>query len=109
MSIAYGFIRMILTPVPFGTNNDYPLITHFIALIHWLTLPFIVYGFFILWRTKKFMSRFFVILPVLFCLSYSVEPDLQTPRKRVQLVPFLVVALHIGLSNTLNKKIGPKH
>lgn len=87
-AISYGFVRMVLTPRPWGIEPDYsflyiPSIFHLIFLI-----PTIVGGI-NLWKVSK-DARLMIIYLLLSLLLYSSFEELQDPRHRVQILGIIV-------------------
>lgn len=80
----YGFVRMILTPIPFNTEPAYSFLD-VPALLHWLMIPLVVVGVFTIYRLKTPFSAFFIAYFFIFIFVYSVFGELQGPRHRVQL------------------------
>ncbi len=80
----FGFIRMLLTPVPFNTDEAYAFL-NLPAALHWMLMPFAVFGAFSVWRQGSPFSRFFVTYVLVFMSLYAVFGELQGPRHRVQL------------------------
>jgi hypothetical protein len=80
----FGFLRVVLTPIPFHTSIEYTFLDA-PALIHWFLMPFAVLGFATLWRLGTPFARFFVAYLLLFLCLYAVVGELQGPRQRVQL------------------------
>ena len=80
----YGFVRFILTPIPFHTTPAYAFL-NIPALIHWLLMPFALVGFVHVFGMRGFFARFFLIYLLVFIGLYAVFGELQGPRHRVQL------------------------
>ena len=80
----YGFVRFILTPIPFHTAPAYAFL-NIPALIHWLLMPFVVAGFVHVFGMRGFFARFFLFYLLVFIGLYAVFGELQGPRHRVQL------------------------
>ena len=80
----YGFVRFILTPIPFHTAPAYAFL-NVPALIHWLLMPFVVAGFVHVLGMRGFFARFFLIYLLVFIGLHAVFGELQGPRHRVQL------------------------
>ncbi len=80
----YGFIRILLTPIPFHTEENYSFL-NFPALFHWISMPFVIFGMMRLWRIKTQFSVFFVTYFLTFLGLYAVYGELQGPRHRIQL------------------------
>ncbi|SMC79150.1 hypothetical protein SAMN04488101_10356 [Pedobacter nyackensis] len=87
-NVVSGFIRFILTPLPFSIEENYSFL--FISsLLHWMMLPFIIYGTY-LFLKRYFISLMpFVILALLLCVFYGSFGELQGPRHRVLLLYFV--------------------
>lgn len=80
----YGFVRFVLTPVPFNTEEAYSFLD-FPALIHWMLFPFAIWGLIMVYRLHTPFSRFFLLYLLVFVSLYAVFGELQGPRHRVQL------------------------
>lgn len=87
-NVVIGFIRFILTPLPFSIEENYSFL--FISsLFHWLLLPFMIYGIY-LFLKRHFISLMpFVILALLLCVFYGSFGELQGPRHRMLLLYFI--------------------
>ena len=81
---AYGFVRFLLTPIPFNTDTEYTFL-NIPAVIHWLLMPFLLLGVYKVWTIASSFCRFLVIYFVVFLCTYAVTGELQGPRHRVQL------------------------
>ena len=66
-----GFLRMMLTPVPFGTEEKYSFL-NIPAFFHWCFFPILIFGVFQVWRTKDIFSKFFVFYAILFIAIYAI-------------------------------------
>lgn len=93
---AYGMIRFLLTPIPLNTTEataylDLP------AAIHWLLIPFAVFGGYKIYQLKTPFSRFFLVYFMTFVGLYSMFGELQGPRHRVQLDFALAVFQFAGV------------
>ena len=83
VGIASGLVRFMLTPRPWGIEAQYAFLS-IAAVMHWLFLVPVISSARAFW----FMSiqhRFIVIYVVIACLFYTIVPELQGPRGRVQL------------------------
>jgi hypothetical protein len=80
----YGFVRIVLTPIPFNTDPAYGFLD-LPALIHWLLFPFACWGAVVVHRLRTQFSRFFLLYVLAFLSLYAVFGELQGPRHRVQL------------------------
>lgn len=92
----YGFVRVLLTPIPFGTDEAYAFLD-FPALIHWVLIPFAFLGFICIWRMNGSFLRFFCIYILLFLAVYAVYGELQGPRHRIQLDFAFALCQFIGI------------
>ena len=93
---AFGFMRMLLTPIPFNTEAAYAFL-NIPALLHWLLLPALFAGFLVMWRLRSPFSGFFVIYALLFIGLYAFVGELQGPRHRVQLDYAIALLQFVGL------------
>jgi len=87
---AYGFVRFLLTPIPFNTDPAYAFL-NIPAVIHWLLMPFLLLGVYKVWKIASPFSRFLVVYFIVFLSTYAVTGELQGPRHRVQL-DFVIAA-----------------
>jgi hypothetical protein len=92
----YGFIRMLLTPIPFNAQREYAFL-NFPALFHWMLMPFVVFGLIRLWRMNTRFSRFFIAYLLVFFSLYAVYWELQGPRHRVQMDYAWAILQFIGV------------
>lgn len=92
----YGFVRMLLTPVPFHTESAYAFL-NIPALFHWLLMPFVILGLNNLIKQRGFFVRFFIVYIFVFIGLFSVYGELQGPRHRVQLEYVFAILQFIGL------------
>ncbi len=99
----YGFVRFLLTPIPFNTELNYSFL-NIPALIHWILIPFVFIGIHRVWYLKTFFTRFFIIYIFVFLSLYSIFSDLQGPRHRVQLDFALAILQFVGLMVVLKLK-----
>ena len=81
----YGFIRFLLTPIPFNVDPDL-LILNFPAIFHWLFAPFIYFGIKKTMKIKTPFMRFFLFYFFIFILLYAIYGELQGPRHRLQII-----------------------
>ena len=85
-----------LPPIPLNTTEataylDLP------AAIHWLLIPFAVFGGYKIYQLKTPFSRFFLVYFMTFVGLYSMFGELQGPRHRVQLDFALAVFQFAGV------------
>jgi hypothetical protein len=92
----YGFVRVLLTPIPFGTEKEYGFLDA-PALLHWVLLPFAIYGAHKLWRMRTPFTRFLLAYLFAFVALYAVVGELQGPRHRVQLDFAIAVLQFVGV------------
>jgi hypothetical protein len=93
----YGFIRIILTPIPFHTEPAYGFL-NLPALFHWLLIPAAVLGFIRIYRLHTPFSTFFIAYFFMFIGLYALCDELQGPRHRVQLDYAFAIFQFIGLT-----------
>ena len=99
----YGFIRILLTPIPFHTEENYAFL-NFSALIHWTFIPFFVFGLWRVWFMRTPFSIFFIAYFLVFMSLYAVFGELQGPRHRVQLDYAWAIFQFIGIIVVFNVK-----
>jgi hypothetical protein len=92
----YGFARFTLTPIPFNTDIAYSFLD-IPALIHWILMPFMVWGVVLMLRQKTPFAWFFLFYVLVFAGLYAVYGGLQGPRHRVQLDFAWAVLQFMGL------------
>lgn len=92
----YGFVRVLMTPIPFNTEEAFAFL-NIPALIHWLLLPFLAIGLGTLWRIRTPFTRFFIVYTLLFLCLYALVGELQGPRHRVQLDYAIALLQFVGL------------
>ena len=92
----FGFLRVVLTPIPFNTSVEYAFLD-IPSMIHWFLAPFAVLGFWTMWRMGTPFARFFVAYLLLFLCLYAVVGELQGPRHRVQLDYAIALVQFIGV------------
>jgi len=79
-----GFVHFLLTPVPFGTDDNYAFL-NLPALLHWLLLPIALLGLRRVAAQRTDFCRYLVMYALTFAALYSVYGELQGPRHRLQL------------------------
>lgn len=104
----YGFLRMVLTPIPFKTDELYSFL-NFPALIHWLLIPFVFWGVIAMYRLRTPFSRFFLTYLLIFMTLYAVYGELQGPRHRVQLDYGWAVLQFMGLRAFVRSALRQSH
>ncbi len=92
----FGFIRMLLTPIPFNTELNYSFLD-FPAALHWLLIPFATYGIIQVGKNNSRFCKFFLLYVVGFMALYSIYGELQGPRHRVQIDFALAVCQFMGI------------
>jgi hypothetical protein len=92
----YGFPRILLTPIPFNTEDAYSFLD-IPMLIHWISVPFIALGLMAIYRLRSPFSSFFLWYVLIFIGLYSVYGELQGPRHRVQLDYAFAVFQFMGI------------
>mgnify|MGYP000112020698 CR=1 FL=1 len=80
---AYGFVRFLLTPRPWGVAESYSFLV-IPAMLHWITLVPAAVGALWLCRDSK-IARLFVIYAGIVLCFYGLVPELQGPRHRYQI------------------------
>jgi hypothetical protein len=80
----YGLVRFLLTPVPFGTDENYAFLD-LPALLHWILLPAAFVGIWAVARRHTAFARFLIAYTAVFVALYAIYGELQGPRHRLQL------------------------
>ncbi|WP_200763266.1 hypothetical protein [Nitrosophilus alvini] len=90
-----GTVRFLLTPMPFNLEESYQFL-YFSSILHWMFFPFLLYGYWIFRRinTQIFYLISFVLLIVI--VFYGSFSELQGPRHRIQITPYLILFESIG-------------
>ena len=90
-----GIVRFILTPIPFNFEESYSFL-YFASLLHWLTFPLTIYGIYISYRVNKKVMLFILCYLFIILLFYGSYGELQGPRHRLQIVPYIAMFQLIG-------------
>jgi hypothetical protein len=98
----YGFIRYLLTPIPFGATESYSFLD-LPQVLYWLLLPCMGYGIYRVWRRATLTGRFIVIYFFLMVALYAMFGILQGPRHRYQLEGLIVVFQFLGLLSVIQQ------
>jgi len=98
----YGFVRYLLTPIPFNATENYSFVD-LPQVLYWLLLPCMGYGIYRVWRRATLTGRFIVIYFFLMVALYSMYGELQGPRHRYQLEGLIVVFQFLGLLSVLQQ------
>jgi len=96
----FGFVRVILTPIPFHTSSAYTFL-NIPALFHWLMIPIVILGLNSLRKKPGIFVTFFLVYAFVFISLYAVTGELQGPRHRVQLDYFFAILQFIGLTTVI--------
>lgn len=99
----YGFIRFLLTPIPFNTEYNYRFL-NIPALLHWLFLPFMLIGINFIFKYNTSFTRYLIIYFILFTLLYAFFGELQGPRHRVQLDFIIALSQFLGFYKIFRRK-----
>lgn len=102
----YGFVRFVLTPIPFNTERSYEFL-NISAIFNWACIPFLAYGLLRVWAFRTDYAKFFVAYALVFVSLYSVFGELQGPRHRVQLDYMIAVFQFLGLMAALRAWLRP--
>ena len=98
----YGFIRYLLTPIPFGATESYSFL-NLPQVLYWLLLPCMGYGIYRVWQRATLTGRFIVIYFFLMVALYAMFGILQGPRHRYQLEGLIVVFQFLGLLSVIQQ------
>ncbi|MDA7818283.1 hypothetical protein N9A28_08855 [Sulfurimonas sp.] len=93
---AIGMIRFLLTPIPFHFETNYSFL-YFPSLLHWLTFPLFIYGAYISHKVNRKIMLFIFIYLFVILLFYGSYGQLQGPRHRLQIEPYIAMFQIIGL------------
>lgn len=102
----FGFMRMLLTPIPFNTEKEYGFL-NVPALIYWLLMPFMFLGVAHIWSQKSKYSRYFIAYVFVFVCLYAVYGELQGPRHRVQIDYAIALFQYMGIMQ-FQKRVADK-
>ena len=103
----FGFVRFILTPIPFNTEQAYSFLD-IPALIHWALFPVALVGIRVVYRQNTPFSRFFLWYVGFFVTLYSFYGELQGPRHRVQVDFAWALFQFLGLAAMLQRVFGQR-
>lgn len=95
-NVVLGFIRFVLTPLPFSIEKDYSFLL-ISSLLHWVMLPFMLYGIYIFLKRYFISLMPFIILTILLCVFYGSFGELQGPRHRILLLFFISLIQALSL------------
>ena len=107
-----GFLRFLLTPIPFNTEPAFAFL-NLPAVLHWLMLPLALLG---VWKAQQLgtpFARYLVIYALVFAALYAVYGELQGPRHRLQLdfawatFQFLGLGVALRLAALLRQRATP--
>lgn len=101
---AIGLPRYLITPMPWSIDVNYRFLT-FATFFHWATMPFSMYGFYILLRKHFYVLLPWLILCVLLGIFYGSFSTLQGPRHRLPLIGFFSLIQFLGLYTVLNQMV----
>jgi hypothetical protein len=99
----YGFVRVLLTPVPFKTEASYAFLD-IPSLLNWIFFPFLLYGALLVFRKHTPFSIFLLVYIFSFVFLYSIFGELQGPRHRVQLDYAIALFQFMGIYKALSKR-----
>jgi hypothetical protein len=66
-------------------------------MLYWLLMPFMLYGAYRVWIQATLTARFVILYFIGMVLLYGMFGNLQGPRHRYQLDPFIVLFQLLGL------------
>ena len=102
-----GIIRYLLTPLPFHMENGYEFLL-FASLLNFLLFPLFLYGIYLFYKIdskyKYFILSYFSVL----LLFYGCFIELQGPRHKIQILPFISLFQFYGFYGFLQFLIGYK-
>lgn len=90
-----GVFRFLMTPIPFFMDDKYAFL-YFASFLHWLTFPLLVYGAYITYKVNKKVMLFILSYLLIMLLFYGSYSELQGPRHRLQIAPYLAMFQSIG-------------
>jgi hypothetical protein len=106
MSIPYGMVRFLLSPVPFThTFNGYGFL-FFSSILHWATFPFLIYGVYLLHKVNKRMSFLMLLFVSTIVILLGIYDYAQGPRQRLMLIPIFAMYQYIGIREFLYYSLG---
>lgn len=104
VSPIYGAVRLLLTPIPFNTEEAYAFL-NLPSLFHWALFPVAILGALKVLRINTQFSFFLVIYFLAFVGFYGVFGELQGPRHRYQLLFAIAVFQFFGFRAIFSKKL----
>jgi hypothetical protein len=102
----YGVVRFLFTPTPFYIEKAYQFLI-FSAFLTWFGIPFLFYGVYLVYKQQNRYCTFILMYIFVILLFYGTYGELQGPRHRIQLDPYLSFFQLIGFLSMFygNKKI----
>jgi len=97
-----GLVRYLITPLPFHMEDGYGFLI-FSSLIDFLLLPIFIYGIYSFIKIENQYKYFIIIYFMLILLFYGSFIELQGPRHRIQILPYIVIFQSIGILYFLKK------
>ena len=108
MSIPYGMVRILLSPVPFThTFNGYGFL-FFSSILHYIAFPFLIYGAYFLHGVNKNISLLMLLFVLIIVILLGTFDYAQGPRQRLMLVPFFAMYQYIGIREFIYYLLGYK-
>lgn len=95
-NVVFGGIRYVLTPIPFQISEEYYFLL-VSSIMHWLTLPFTLYGLYIVVKRHFNTLMPWLILFLTVVVFYGSFKELQGPRHRIPMVGILSLCQFMGL------------
>lgn len=91
-----GIFRYLMTPVPWKIVPDYSFLL-IPSILHWLLLPFMVYGIYFLIKLKNESFNLILLYLLIMSFFYGCFGELQGPRHRLQLNFVITICQFLGL------------
>jgi len=103
-----GMVRFIMTPLPFHMEEGYDFLL-FSSLIDFLSLPLFLYGLYLFSRLNSKYKYLILIYFLIILFFYGSFAELQGPRHKIQILPFIILFQGLGYIKIIQKILYRKH
>jgi len=90
-----GIIRYLLTPLPFHMDIGYEYLM-FSSLLNFLTFGLFIYGIYVFMMIENKYKYFILSYFMIILLFYGCFRELQGPRHKIQILPFIALFEFLG-------------